>query len=623
MADQKDTKKKSSPPPMGMGNRMRYLEKPQDFKGTMKKLGNYLKPYYAKIIFAGSLAIIASILTVLSPWLLGLITSEIADAFQESRPMGYINPIGSLSFSIGELALVIIGIYLLSSLFNYFQSFMLIGMTQNLTYQMRKDLSSKINRLPLSYFDSQSFGDVLGRMTNDVETINQTLTQSISEIFRSMTLLIGIFVMMILLSPILTGIVFVTTIMSLLVARRFVKLSQGYFRKQAKSYGDLNGHIEETYSGHTVVKVFNHQQKSYQQFEEINAELFNSSVKSQFISGIMFPVQFFIGNLAYIAIAVVGSLLVLSTNPLIAIRVGIIQSFIQYTRQINQPIQQIGSIANVLQSTAAASERIFNLLEESEEIKDPEDLENIQKVKGHVVFKDVHFGYLKDVEVIKGFSAEIKPGQKVAIVGPTGAGKTTIVNLLMRFYELNSGSIEIDGVDIKQMKRSDVRSLFGMVLQDTWLFEGTILENIQYGSTHKTKEDIKEAAILAQTHHFIESLPDGYDFRLNESGYNISQGQRQLLTISRAMLADKPMLILDEATSSVDTRTEVLIQRAMEALMKNRTSFVIAHRLSTIKDADVIFVMNDGNIVEQGNHIDLLEKNGFYANLYYSQFDTK
>ena len=428
--------------------------------------------------------------------------------------------------------------------------------------------------------------------------------------------------MMALLSLPLTGIVLITTVLSLWVARKFVKLSQNYFRSQAKSYGELNGHIEETYSGHVVVKVFNHQEQSYQNFERINKDLYRSAVRSQFISGIMMPMQFFLGNIAYIAIAVVGAFLVITTNPIFAIKVGIIQTFIAYTRQINQPIQQIGSIANILQSTAAASERIFNLLEEPEESIERNDLKKLEKIQGHVVFKNVHFGYTEGVDIIKGFSAEIKPGQKVAIVGPTGAGKTTIVNLLMRFYEIKSGSIEIDGIDIRQMSRANVRDLFGMVLQDTWLFEGTIMENITYGSEHKSMDEVLAAARLAQTHHFIDSLSQGYEFELGENGTNISAGQRQLLTISRAMLADRPMLILDEATSSVDTRTEVLIQHAMEALMQNRTSFVIAHRLSTIKDADVIFVMNDGNILEQGNHEELLAKNGFYSKLYYSQFDT-
>lgn len=628
MNDQKDKHQKApASSPMGGRGRMSYIEKPQDFKGTMKKLFAYLKPYKWKIITAALMAVTASLLSVLGPWLLGLITSEVADAFKASTPgqplqIGLIKVIGSLELSIGEIALVISTIYILTAFFNYFQSFMLIGMTQNVTYSMRRELSSKLNRLPLKYFDDQQFGDILGRVTNDVETINATLTQSVSEIFRSITLILGTFVIMFILSPILTGIVLVTTISSLFIARRFVKLSQGYFRSQAKSYGELNGHIEETYSGHIIVKSFNHQKQSYEQFSKINKDLYKSSVKSQFISGIMFPVQFFIGNVAYILIAMVGALLVLTTNPLIAIRVGVIQTFIQYTRQINQPIQQIGSIANVLQSTAAASERIFGLLNANEEPTEENKLKDFSQIKGHVVFKDVVFGYTEDTDVIKGFSAEIKPGQLVAIVGPTGAGKTTMVNLLMRFYEIKSGSIEIDGIDTRNLSRNDVRSLFGMVLQDTWLFEGTIYDNIAYGTKDAKEEDVMKASVAAQTDHFIHSLSGGYQFELQEGGNNISQGQRQLLTISRAMLSNRPMLILDEATSSVDTRTEVLIQKAMKNLMKNRTSFVIAHRLSTIKDADVIFVMNDGNIIEQGTHQQLLDQKGFYANLYYAQFET-
>jgi ATP-binding cassette, subfamily B, multidrug efflux pump len=623
MAENQQKPKESTSRPMMRGPRgMNYIEKPQDFKGTMKKLLKYLKPYKLKIITAGTMAIIASVLSVLSPWLLGLITSEVSDAFMESRPMGMISIAFNLELSLGEITLLIAIIYLLASLFNYFQSFMLIGMTQNLTYSMRRELSQKINLLPLKYFDDQSFGDILGRVTNDVETINGTLTQSISEIFRSIALLIGIFVMMFVLSVPLALIVVLTTILSLWVARKFVLLSQGYFRAQAKSYGELNGHIEETYSGHAVVKVYNHQERSYLNFERINESLYFSSVRSQFISGIMMPMQFFIGNIAYIAIAVVGALLVITTNPVLAIKVGVIQAFIQYTRQINQPIQAIGSIATTLQSTAAASERIFGLLNQENEPSEREDLKTISKVKGHVVFKDVYFGYVEGVDVIKGFNAEIKPGQKVAIVGPTGAGKTTIVNLLMRFYEIRKGKIEIDGVDIRDMSRSEVRKLFGMVLQDTWLFEGSVYDNIIYGSPNKSIDEVIESSKLAQTDYFIESLSGGYEFKLFEGGSNISQGQRQLLTISRAMLADKPMLILDEATSSVDTRTEVLIQQAMERLMQNRTSFVIAHRLSTIRNADVIFVMNDGNIIEQGNHKELLERKGFYANLYYSQFES-
>lgn len=623
MSQQKPSNQKRTNQPMfgprGAGS---YLEKPQDFKGTMKKLAVYLKPYYAHIITAAILAIISSILTVVGPYLLGLMVNELSDAYKETRAVGLISIGFGIDLSLGELALTLVGVHSLAGFFGYLQSYMLIGMTQNLTYMMRKDLSSKINRLPLKYFDDQSFGDILGRVTNDVETINATLSQTISEVLRGIALLIGIIVAMYLISWILATIVLFTTILSLLVTRRFVKLSQGYFRKQARSSGQLNGHIEETYGGHAVVKVFNHQEKAYQEFDMINDELYESAVKSQFISGIMWPVQFFIGNISYILIAVVGALLVISTNPLIAIQVGVILTFIQYTRQINQPIQSIGNVASILQSTAAASERIFNLLQEPEESPERDELTTLNKIQGHVVFKDVYFGYNEQVDVIKGFNAEIKPGQTVAIVGPTGAGKTTIVNLLMRFYEIKSGSIEIDGVDIRQMKRADVRALFGMVLQDTWLFEGTVLENIQYGSDNKTLDEVYQAAKAAQTHHFIESLPDSYQFQLNEDGMNISQGQRQLITISRAMLANRPMLILDEATSSVDTRTEVLIQKAMEILMRNRTSFVIAHRLSTIRDADVIFVMRDGNIIEQGNHDHLIKEDGFYAKLYNSQFDS-
>ena len=613
-------------PPMG-GRGHRYVEKPQDFKGTMKKLLKYLRPYRFRIGLAGTLAVLASLLQVLGPWMLGLITSEVAEMYKTHTPgtrlnIGLIKIVGSIELSLGQIALLIISVYILASFLNYMQNFLLIGMTQNLTYQMRKDLSAKINRLPLKFFDGHQFGDILGRVTNDVETINGTLTQSIAEIFRSIALIIGIFVMMFLLSPILTAIIFVTTGFSLYTVRIFVKLSQRYFRLQANSYGQLNGHIEETYSGHEVVKVFNRQEHAYMEFSTINKELYKSSVKSQFISGIMWPMQHFFSNVSYILTALVGAFLVISKNPIIAIKIGVIQTFIQYTRQINQPIQQVGSIANVLQATAAASERIFHLLDAVEEPAEENKLSLNHKVKGHVVFKDVVFGYTEDLDVIKGFSAEIKPGELVAIVGPTGAGKTTMVNLLMRFYEIKSGSITIDGIDIRELSRNEVRNMFGMVLQDTWLFEGTIYENIAYGTNNPNEDNVYKASKSAQTHHFIQSLSGGYDYELQESGMNISQGQRQLITISRAMLANRPMLILDEATSSVDTRTEVLIQRAMKNLMKDRTSFVIAHRLSTIRDADVIFVMDDGNIIEHGKHEDLLKQQGFYANLYYAQFET-
>lgn len=615
---QKETKRETRSSGPGMRHGMSYIEKPQDFKGTMKKLSKYIRPYTPQLVISALMSILSSLLTVVAPWLLGLMTSEVIAAISEQRAIASIDVIWTLSVTLPELAFIILSTYLVSGLLGYFQTFVLIGMTQNLTLEMRKEIAEKLNQLPLSYFDTQSFGDVLGRSTNDVETISQTLNDSLSQVFRALTLLLGVIIIMFLLSPILAGVVLLTTFISLFTARYFVKLSQGYFRKQAKAIGDMSGHVEEMFNGHRIVKIFNHETVSLKEFDHINESIYQNTLKSQFISGIMFPVQFFIGNLAYILIALIGSFLVING----AIQIGIIQTFIQYTRQLNQPIQSLGSIANVLQSTAAASERIFLLLEAENETEDVIDAQTIDHVKGHVVFDNVHFSYTEEREIIKGFSAEIQPGQKVAIVGPTGAGKTTLVNLLMRFYDIQKGRILIDGVNIKDMKREEVRNLFGMVLQDTWLFEGSVIDNIQYGHLKASMEEVVEATKLAQTHHFIESLPGGYQFELAESGSNMSLGQQQLLTISRAMLANRPMLILDEATSSVDTRTEVLIQKAMETLMMGRTSFVIAHRLSTIKDADIIFVMKDGNIVEQGKHEDLLHQKGFYATLYQSQFET-
>jgi ATP-binding cassette subfamily B protein len=515
------------------------------------------------------------------------------------------------------MSILVILLYILAGMLSYFQAYLLIGMTQDVTYQMRQEIAVKLNRLPLSYFDSQSFGDVLGRSTNDVETISQTLNQSLSEVFRAVTLLLGVMIIMFVLNWILALVVLSTTIVSFYVARIFVKLSQKFFRKQAKATGDMSGHVEEMFNGHRIVKVFNYQEKALKEFDAINEDIYYTTFYSQFISGIMFPMQFFIGNVAFILIAAVGALLVVNG----AIQVGLIQTFLTYTRQINQPIQSLGSIASVLQSTAAAAERIFDLLDAQNEPEDDVDAKHIKNFKGHVVFDNVHFSYVEGTEVIRGFSADIKPGQMVAIVGPTGAGKTTMVNLLMRFYDIQQGKITIDGIDIKTMSRSELRALFGMVLQDTWLFEGTIYENLTYGSEEASEKAVTEASKLAQSHHFIESHPGGYQFELTESGSNISLGQQQLLTISRAMLANRPMLILDEATSSVDTRTEVLIQDAMDKLMNNRTSFVIAHRLSTIKDADIILVMKDGNIIEQGNHQELLDHEGFYYQLYQSQFE--
>ena len=598
-------------------NRGGYIEKPQNFKKSIKKLFNYLKPYSPQIIFSGSMSILSSLLTVIAPWLLGLMTTEIAEAFIQNRSVGSIYITSQLALTIPSLALIVLLGYSLGGILAYLQSFILTGMTQNLTFEMRKEIAKKINNLPLSHFDKQSFGDVLGRSTNDIETISATINQSLSEVFRAATLLLGVLIIMFVLNWLLALVVIFTSIVSFLVAAIFVKLSQKYFRSQAKSVGDMSGHVEEMFNGHRIVKVFNHQKKALKDFDKINEKIRYSTMRSQFISGIMFPMQFFIGNVGYILIGAVGSFLVLSGS----IKVGLIQTFVTYTRQINQPIQSLSSIAAVLQSTAAAAERIFDLLESDEEQKDPENSVKIKNFKGHVVFEDVHFSYVKGTEVIKGFNADISPGQTVAIVGHTGAGKTTMVNLLMRFYDIESGRILIDDVDIKTMSRNDVRSLFGMVLQDTWLFEGTIYENINYGSKERNQEDVYNAAKMAQSHHFIESHPGGYNFELMEAGANISQGQQQLITISRAMLANRPMLILDEATSSVDTRTEVLIQNAMDKLMSKRTSFVIAHRLSTIKNADLILVMEEGNIVEQGTHKQLIDSNGHYAKLYNAQFD--
>ncbi len=595
----------------------RFLsQKPADFKGTMKRLLGYLRRYWWIIILSGLMAVIAALLTVLTPMLSGLALTSVYQIWQGQSDIVEIIP-GIYSAGLYEILIVTMVSAFLSSTLNFLQGFSLIGITQRLTYQMRVDLADKINTLPLSFFDKYKFGDVLSRVTNDVDTINQTLTQSISEIFRSFTLVTAILVIMFVLSWPLGLITTLSVVISLVVAANFIKISQKYFRQAAMNNGDMNGHIEEVFHGHQVVKVFNHQKQAKLEFEEINNRIYETTWKSQFISSIMIPVQFFFANLAYIGIAGVGGYLVIAG----LVKIGFIYTYVQYSRQVAQPIQAIGQTATVLQQTAAAAERIFFLLDAESEPDESHKETKLESVKGHVVFENVHFSYIEGTEVIKGFSAEVKPGQTVAIVGPTGAGKTTMVNLLMRFYEIQSGRILIDGVDIKELKRDDVRALFGMVLQDTWIFDGTVLENIKYGTEEATTEQVEDATKAAQTHHFIHSLQDNYHFHLAEDGMNISAGQRQLITISRAMLADKPMLILDEATSSVDTRTEILIQRAMDKLMEGRTSFVIAHRLSTIKNADMIFVMRNGNIIEQGNHESLLQQNGFYSELYNSQFD--
>ena len=598
-------------------NRIQVKKKAKNFKATMKKLLVYIRPFYPQLIVAIILALIAGFTTVLIPFFTGnLIT------YFELVIRGVENPqvevFGLFNLDLTGIIMMLVSTALITSLFNYLQTYLLIGLTQKMTYQMRVDLADKMNHLPLKFFDQYQHGEILSRFSHDVDTITSTLTQSLAEIFRSISLVVAVLIFMFILSYQMASVVTGGIVVSLITAGFFVKLSQKFFKSQAKYNGQMFAHVEESYNGQQVIKVFNHQEQSALEFEEINRNLYDAGWKSQFISSIMFPVQFFFGNLAYIGIVIIGAYGIIAGT----MASGLILTFIQYTRQVNQPIQTIGQTANIFQQTAAAAERIFEVLESPSEPLEENKLLTIENFKGEVTFENVCFGYNPDNPVINGFSAQITPGQTVAIVGPTGAGKTTIVNLLMRFYEINSGRILIDGIDIKEIKKEVIRNYFGMVLQDTWIFEGTVKENIAYGSNDKTFQQLEQASKQAQTDYFIKSLPGAYEFKLNEDGLNISQGQRQLITISRAMLADKPMLILDEATSSVDTRTEILIQKAMDQLMVGRTSFVIAHRLSTIKNADLILVMKDGNIIEQGNHHQLLEKNGFYANLYNSQFEN-
>jgi ATP-binding cassette subfamily B protein len=517
---------------------------------------------------------------------------------------------------LAGFVLWLVALYLLSALFGYIQGWMIAGVTKEVTFRFRRDISEKINRLPLKYFDTRPYGDILSRITNDVDTISQSLSQSLSQMITSVTMIIGILAMMISISWQMAGIAIVTIPLSLIFIALIVKRSQKYFKKQQDTLGQMNGHIEEMYAGHNVVKVFGGEKRAIKKFNDYNETLHESAWKSQFLSGLMFPIMNFVSNLGYVGVAMMGGWLAINGR----ISIGDIQAFIQYVQQFNQPIMQVANITNIIQSTAAAAERVFEFLAEAEEAHDPKEAAVIEQPRGSVMFKKVQFRYLEDTPVINNFSAIIEPSQTIAIVGPTGAGKTTMVNLLMRFYDPNSGSIVIDGVDTKTMRRADVRQNFAMVLQDTWLFSGTVRENLAYGKLDATDEEIRAAAKAAHVDHFIHSLPNGYDTILDEDAENISAGEKQLLTIARAILADAPMLILDEATSNVDTRTEILIQKAMRRLMKSRTSFVIAHRLSTIRDADMILVMNHGDIVEHGTHTELIEKNGFYAKLYNSQF---
>lgn len=602
--------------PMGMGRGRGNNEKAKDLSGTLKKLLAYLKPYHFKICMVMVFAVCSTIFNILGPKVLAKATDKLSEGI-----MAKVANTGGIDFNyIVKILLILVVLYAASSLFSYIMSWIISGVSQDAAFSLRKDISEKMNRLPLSYFDKHTSGDILSRVTNDIDTIAQSLNQSLSTLISNVVTLVGIFIMMLTISWQMTLIAVVVLPVSMILMRLVMKHSQKYFTQQQNSLGDVNGHIEEMYGGHQVVKAFNGEEKSVEQFEQYNESLYTSAWKSQFFGSLMMPISNFIGNIGYVGVCIIGGILAGSKT----ITIGDIQAFIQYVRQFNQPISQIAQAANLLQSTGAAAERVFEFLEEEELTEDSATLttEEVQNMKGAVTFADVHFGYNPDKIIINDFSLHVHAGQKVAIVGPTGAGKTTIIKLLMRFYELNGGSIMIDGEDITKMKRSDLRSLFGMVLQDTWLFNGTIMDNLKYGRLNATDEEVKKACESAHVDHFIHTLSDGYDTMINEESSNISAGQKQLLTIARAFLKDPKILILDEATSSVDTRTEVLIQKGMDELMKNRTSFVIAHRLSTIRDADTIIVMRDGDIVEIGNHEGLLKENGFYATLYRSQFEN-
>lgn len=582
--------------------------KPKEFKKSIAKLGKYLKAYWIGIIVALVFAVLGTVLSIFAPKILQLIGNEIVEALGANVPIDMAR--------VGAIAVWMIVLYVASALFNFIQSIVMSVISVNISRRMRNDLSDKINRLPLSYFDRQSFGDILSRVTNDVDLIGQTLNQSLSQLVSSFTLIVGIIIMMFTISWQLTLVELVSVPVSFLLVIIIVKISQKHFRRQQNALGDINGIVEEIYSSHNVVKVFNGQEKAEREFEEINKVMASSALKGQFLSGMMMPVMNTVANISYVLVCLVGGMMAIRNNDVLFITS--IVAFISYVRSFNQPIEQLATVTNTLQSTAAASERVFDFLEQPEQAPDTGN-KSIPDFKGNVEFRHVNFGYTPEKQIIFDFNCKVEAGQKIAIVGPTGAGKTTLVNLLMRFYETDSGEILIDGVSTKDMTREYVRGLFGMVLQDSWLFEGTIRENICYGNEETSEEAMIEACKAANVHHFIMSLPGGYNMVLNEEA-NISQGQRQLLTIARAMVDNAPMLILDEATSSVDTRTEQNIQEAMDRLMKGRTSFVIAHRLSTIKNADLILVMKNGNIIEQGNHEQLMAQGGFYSELYNSQF---
>ena len=595
------------PPGMGGG------EKAKDFKGTISKLVRYSRKYLPAVIVVMVIAVFSTVFNVVCPKVLGKATTALSEGI-----MRKINGIGGIDFTyIGKILLFCMGLYLLSVLFNFTQGIIMTGVTQKLCYKMRKDVSEKINRMPLKYFESRTYGEVLSRITNDIDTMGNGLNQSITQLITSVSTVIGVFIMMLTISPLMTMIAIIILPISVALMGIIIKKSQRFFKQQQEYVGHINGQVEEVYGGHTLIKAFNKEETTLKEFHETNEVLYKSAWKAQFFSGLMQPVMMFVGNLGYVGVAISGAALAIRGT----ITIGDIQAFIQYVKNFTQPIQQVAQVTNMMQQMAAAAERVFELLEEEEEVQVVEHPASVEDIKGEVDFRHVKFGYDPEKIIIHDFSVHVDPGKQVAIVGPTGAGKTTMVKLLMRFYDVNEGAILLDGHNVKEYNRRELRDALGMVLQETWLFKGTIMENIRYGRLDATDEEVIAAAKAAHAHRFISALPGGYQMELNEEVTNISQGQKQLLTIARAILANNPVLILDEATSSVDTRTEHSIQRAMDNLMKGRTSFVIAHRLSTIKNADIILVMKDGDIIEQGNHEELMAQNGFYAELYNSQFE--
>lgn len=614
MSEEQGTKR---PPgghgPMGEGPGMVSLEKPKNLKKSIGKLFAYLGGFKIAVLFVMIFAVISTVFNVVGPKIMGKATTALSEGL-----MSKIAKTGGIDFDyIGKILLFTLGLYVISCLFSFLQGYIMSGVTQKLCYRMRKEISEKINRMPMKYFESRTYGEVLSRITNDVDTLGMGLNQSITQIITSVATMVGVLIMMLSISPLMTLIALVILPVSVALIGVVMKKSQKFFRSQQEYLGHINGQVEENFSGHQVIKAYNKEEEIIDGFNKTNDVLYDSAWKSQFLSGMMHPIMMFVGNLGYAGVALSGGILAIRG----VVTIGDIQAFIQYVKNFTQPIQQMAQVANQVQSMAAAAERVFEFLEEEEEDQFAENPAGTDKLQGAVAFEHVKFGYKEDQIIIHDFSADIKPGQKIAIVGPTGAGKTTMVKLLMRFYDVNGGAIKIDGYNVKDFNRRELRDAFGMVLQDTWLFKGTIMENIRYGRLDATDEEVIAAAKAAHAHHFIQTLPGGYNMELNEDASNVSQGQKQLLTIARAILADNKIMILDEATSSVDTRTEIRIQKAMDNLMKGRTSFVIAHRLSTIRDADLILVMKDGDIIEQGKHEELLIKDGFYAKLYNSQFD--